>query len=165
MASQDYKLINVEKSSLPDDNYGNSWYTVDVDGHDGPLLWLTKTTPEKGQVVYGHTELSKSGKSMLFKKDKREDGEVYTPRNNTPTHVSESLPPSQSKAPFDDRSNEIRWSICIKEANMYVTKYRDSLPPEEWATEVVEYAEELYKVSQMPTTTTAQKMFGEAMPL
>jgi len=168
--AQEFKIINVEKSSIPDDNYGNQWYQIDVDGHNGPLLFLTSKAPEKGQTLYGHTELTKSGKAMRFKRDEKPEG-YETPQVSKPTHISESMPQmNQSDVAnkitrqddrVDSRQSEIRYQVCFKIAGDYVVKWRENLDPEQVAQEVVLYADELYRVNQVPAdTSTAKEVMG-----
>lgn len=139
MNSQTYRITSVEDTDLDPDQYGNKFYKVTLEGHNGPLLWKTAKRPEVGLPVYGHTELSKSGKSMLFKKDKKpDDYREPSPRMDKPTHISESMP---QVTPPSNKDKDIQWAVCIKMANEYLTKNRPNLSAELWASEVLEYAQ------------------------
>lgn len=146
MQSQDYKIVNVQPTTFEPDSYGNKFWQINVDGHDGDLLWKTKAQPERGQVVFGHTELSKSGKSMLFKKDRKEEGMTYGNTQSRPvTHISESMPSVQAPANNAKKDDDITWAVCMKMAGEYISETKPELGPEMWAATVVDYAANLYR--------------------
>lgn len=51
------------------------WYTVKFAGDATEHLWQTKTDPVVGEKYWGHFEMTKSGKSTKFKKDKLPEGQ------------------------------------------------------------------------------------------
>lgn len=143
--SQTYHITSVKDTSFDPDAYGNKFYSIEVQEFQGALLWKTKNRPEVGAVVYGHTEPSKTGKSMLFKKDKQEDG-----FSGTVMHDEHPYGTGIKRQAQQDRSEDIRWGLSLKEANAYVIANRKDLDADKWASEVIEYAKALYKLSETP---------------
>lgn len=143
---QNYNIIAVEDTSFEPDQYQNRFYSVRFEGEQNSVLWKTKQRPNLGPV-YGHIEPSRSGKSRVFKKDKMEEGASFGP-------AGLSVPASQFSKPGkksdDERSDDIRWGLCLKEANQYITKHESELDEEQWADAVNRYANALYKVSHGP---------------
>src|SRR5258708_5123500 len=75
---------------LDSDTYG-IYYSVLFEGDADTYLLQAKKAPEEGVIEYGSIEKSKSGKSMRFKRAKREDAPTsggkavadYEPSTNT----------------------------------------------------------------------------------
>lgn len=91
--------------SLENNKYG-VYYDVKFEGDADTFLWLAKTAPEPGQKVYGHLEESKSGKSVKFRRAKKED---------TPQEASSASPANNQPSGeyWDDKNATIRaqWAI------------------------------------------------------
>lgn len=141
--AQFYTVTSVEDTKFEPSPNGSRFYNVGFEGQPGKYLWSTKTRPEVNSRAYGHIEPSKSGKSMLFKRDK-EEGAPYQ-QNSAASGFAKS--PKKSD---DERSDDIRWGLCLKEANLYITKYEEGLDEDQWADAVNKYANALYKVSHGP---------------
>ena len=156
---RDYHIKSVKDTTFDPDNYGNKYYSIEVEEQQGTILWKTKNRPEAGTVVYGHTEMSQSGKSMLFKKDQKEEGGSYP--------AAKPFAKSSEGETNTNQQDNIRWGLCIKEANAYVIAYRPDLDAEGWAKEVNEYANELYKVTTEPAKSPVDKvkeLLGDNIP-
>lgn len=142
--SQNYTVTSVEDTKFEPSANGSKFYNVTLEGVKDRVLWSTKSRPEVNARVYGHIEPSKSGKSMIFKRDKEEapqgnNSGAYQFVSNKPTKKSD-----------DERSDDIRWGLCVKEAAGYITKWQENLESEQWAIQVNEYANALYKLSGGP---------------
>lgn len=146
--SQNYRITSVEDTTFEPDQYGNVFYSIEVEGFQGRLLWKTKARPETGVSVYGHTEPSKSGKAMLFKKDQiPEDGVIDTPQQIEIPAAPVAQAPTQSHGySGPNKDEDIKWAVCIKAANEYLAGTTPELNAEKWAASVTEYAQALYRV-------------------
>lgn len=82
---------------LENDTYG-IYYSVKFDGDAETFLLQAKKAPVEGQAEWGHIEKSKSGKSMRFKRDKKE----------------ESVAAINHKAPYKDNSKDITLGLVYK---------------------------------------------------
>ena len=173
-----YNITSVEDTAFDPDQYGNKFYSIQFEGWKGKVLWKTPNRPENNTQVYGSISPSKSGKAMIFKKEKKEDwrdgGQQSTAQTNpsssngVPGGSQESTAQQDSRAtgtqPQSSRGDDIRWGLCTKEANAYVTKNRPDLAASEWAKEVNEYANALYSVAEKPKlekdTEALKEFFG-----
>lgn len=137
MQNQDY-TVEVAIDRKKPDNFGNQTYDVKFEEYEQMVYVASKTPLKKGDKKYGHIEQNEYG--FRFKSEKKMDG----PR------PAQSYTPKAPKKSDDERSEDIRWGLCIKEANAYITKYEEGLSEEQWADAVNRYANALYKVSHGP---------------
>lgn len=93
--SSTYYIKSVKDTTFEPDAFGNKFYSIEVEGIQGTLLWKTKNRPNNGISVYGHIEPSKSGKSRLFKRDQKPEDYVEP---SQPAY-SDSLLPGQTALP------------------------------------------------------------------
>lgn len=71
--AKDWAIINVTDPGWEPDQYGNKRYQIELQGYgDMKVFWNTQVVPKVGDVHFGHLQLAASGKSMGFKKDKKE---------------------------------------------------------------------------------------------
>ena len=154
------QVINRQKK----DNFGNMTFDVKFLEDDRMVYMAAKTEPKKGWTKYGYIEDGQYGPK--FKSVKKEDaGDGSFTGFAKKTYNS---PTPQGKKSDDERSQDIRWGLCIKEANLYVTKNREDLASDQWAIEVNEYANALYRLSEGPDKTdaerVAEKVGGDVLP-
>lgn len=90
-AVQENDFLNQNKTEQEISTYGKT-YSVQFEGNAETYIWSSKIAPFKGQKVYGHLELAKSGKSTWFRKDKAPETGVQ--EDNTP--IAESAPVASS---------------------------------------------------------------------
>lgn len=90
---------------LESDQYG-IYYSVKFTGDADTFLWQAKTAPEAGQKVYGHLEKAKSGKSVKFRRAKKED----TPQE------SASITPGVAPKNSQSTDESIARAVALKAA-------------------------------------------------
>jgi len=143
---QDYTIVELTPRGTVD-NYGNQQVTVKFAEYPNQVYAAFKTMPAIGTKKWG-TIKTDGGNGPAFKSAKKEFNgapqggfapQATQQRSNTP------------KKSDDERSKDIRWGLCLKEANLYVSKTRADLDAPTWSKEVVEYASALYAVSSEPT--------------
>lgn len=156
-APQNHKVVSVEDTELSPDAYGNRYYSIKIEGFDGPLLWKTKQRPDLGPV-FGHTEPSKTGKSMLFKRDKQDDVPYNPDAKPTPTFdPSLKAPishPNSSYVESPDKQQNIIWSICVKEAATFVGSHNEDMDEVKFAELVSKFANAMFITCSKPKDIT-----------
>jgi hypothetical protein len=97
---------------LESDQYG-IFYSVKFEGNAEAYLWQAKTAPAVGQKVYGHLELTKTGKSTKFKRASKDQ----TPAVGSAPVVTElpSVTPKGAYKP-DTQQESIARSVALKAA-------------------------------------------------
>lgn len=155
--SQEYTVKSFTNKNKPD-KFGNHTYTAVFEEDPRPVYIASKSELQAGFKKYG--DILEGEYGPRFKSaQKPDDYQPSNPRTEAPTHVSQSmpqLPQRESKAP-QERSDDIRWGLCIKEANAYVTKNRPDLNTTEWAVEVYEYANSLFFMTAEPREESTNK--------
>lgn len=104
MQSQTYYITSVKDTSFDPDQFGNKFYSIEVEGVQGNLLWKTKNRPNTGISVYGHIEPSKSGKSNLFKRDQKPEDYKEPSR---PAFSDSLLQQPQQQSPVSTSGNTV----------------------------------------------------------
>lgn len=151
--NQDYTVKQFTDRNKPD-NFGNSTYTVVFNEDPRPVYLASKAPLQIGHKKYGHIQDGQYGPK--FKSEKR-DGDGFTPNNS-------SYQPRTPKKSDDERSNDIRWGLTIKEANAYIIANRPNLDAEKWSKEVIEYASALYAISDEPTKVQEEPPLQDQLP-
>lgn len=98
--SQIYHIKTVTETRFEPDKYGNVYWSIEIEGIQGNMLWKTKNKPEAG-AIYGHIEKSQSGKANIFKRDQKPDDYVEAPK---PTYTQELMNNTTTPAQVPDMS-------------------------------------------------------------
>lgn len=159
MPAQEY-TVQLARNRNKMDKFNNMTFDVKFREDERTVYAAFKTTPEEGSTKYGEIIDGEYGPRFkgAQKPEYQEQRQV-----STPTPIQESMPEMPKQQYADTKQDDIRWMVCVKEASNYVAKNRPDLSSDEWATEVNEYANELFKVSAGPDKeekTTAEKMLG-----
>lgn len=152
--NQDYTVKQFTDRNKAD-NFGNKTYTVVFDEDPRPVYLASKGDLQIGHKKYGRIESGQYGPK--FKSEKR-DGEGFAPPQGT------GYQPRSPKKSDDERSNDIRWGLTIKEANAYIIANRPNLDADKWSKEVIEYASALYAISDEPVKVQEEPPLQDQLP-
>lgn len=163
---QDY-IIEALTPQNRTDNFGNQAYMVKFAEHPVPVYAAFKNPPQIGDKRYG--TISQGQYGPRFKGAQRPD---FQPGGFQQPAGAPQAPQGYNQAPRagaprksdEERSQDIRWGLCIKEANAYVTKNRADLGADDWAKEVNEYANALYRVSEGPGPVVEEARPADQLP-
>lgn len=162
MPAQDYTIQTIRNRNKMD-KFNNQTFDVKFREDERTVYAAFKTTPDEGSTKYG--EITDGEYGPRFKGAQRPEFEQQR-SVSTPTPIANSFPQVSKPQYSDTKQDDIRWMVCVKEASNYVAKNRPDMSSEEWAIDVNEYANELFKLSAGPDKTTAEKIFGgEELPL
>lgn len=152
--NQDYTVKQFTDRNKAD-NFGNKTYTVVFDEDPRPVYLASKGDLQIGHKKYGRIESGQYGDK--FKSEKR-DGEGFAPPQGT------GYQPRPNKKSDDERSNDIRWGLTLKEANAYIIANRPNLDADKWSKEVIEYASALYAISDEPVKVQQEPPLQDQLP-
>lgn len=151
--SQEYTIAALTNRNKPD-KFGNGTYTVKFGEDERSVFASFKTEPKIGDKKYGDIIDGEYG--PRFKSAQRPEYAGQTP--SQPSFTPKAV---QNKLPYDDRSKEIIWSICVKEAASYVSKENSELDEYRFADMVGEYANALFEKVLKPN---ADALGGDITP-
>lgn len=155
--SQEYTIAALTNRNKPD-KFGNGTYTVKFGEDERSVFASFKTEPKIGDKKYGDIIDGEYG--PRFKSAPRPEF-----AGQTPSQPSFTPQATQNKPQYDDRSKEIIWSICVKEAASYVSKEESELKANEFAGAVSEYANALFeKVLKPKHELVAEALGGDITP-
>lgn len=160
-APQDYTIAELTHRGTAD-KWGNAQYTVKFAEYPNQVYAAFKNPPTIGMKRWGTIQADGTNGPAFKSAQKEFNGQPaqsgfspqpsYQPRSSTP------------KKSDDERSKDIRWGLCLKEANLYVSKYRPDLDPAKWAQDIIEYASALYAVSAEPAPTATPVQSEQPQP-
>lgn len=146
------------------DNYGNQQYTARFAEYPNQVYAAFKSPPPIGTKKWG-TIKADGGNGPAFKSAKKLDFQGGAPQSGGFTPQSNYQPRQAAPKKSDsERSNDIRWGLCLKEANLYVSKYRPDLDAHKWSQEVVEYASALFLISNEPQPAIQEAPIQDQLP-
>lgn len=154
MAAQDFTVKSFTNKNKPD-KFGNHTYTVVFEEDARPVYLASKTELQAGMKKYG--EILDGEYGPRFKSQQKEG---FAPPQGT-GYQPQSRPNKKSD---DERSNDIRWGLTIKEANAYIIANRPNLDADKWSKEVIEYASALYAISDEPTKPEEEAPTQDELP-
>jgi hypothetical protein len=147
---EQFLTIDKIKDSGKVDNFGNHKCYISLTGHEDEVTYTDvyaafKDLPTEGTIRYGSVQDGEYG--QRFKSAQVPDG-VQRPAGMT--SAAKSAPQSASKAPQGTSYNQdgARQGMAINNAATYVIAQLngDRLSPEDFASEIQEYAKAIYKI-------------------
>lgn len=155
---KEYTIAALTNRNKPD-KFGNQTFMVKFAEDERSAYASFKTEPNIGDKKYG--EISDGEYGARFKSAQRPEFAGSTPSQSsfTPPQAAQNKPHQ-----YEDRSKEIIWSICVKEAASYVSKENSELSSSKFAGAVSEYANALFeKVLKPKHEMVAEALGGDVI--